>query len=71
MEFTQNLPPICGGYVHKNNFFHVGGSKILVEMCWMYTTLDFLVRLNVRRFIVGASPELKFRTTDKAIPLMW
>ena len=34
MEFTQNLPPIRGGYVHKNNFFHVGGSKILVEMCW-------------------------------------
>ena len=34
MELTQNLPPIRGGYVHKNNFFHVGGSKILVEMCW-------------------------------------
>ena len=34
MEFTQNLPPVRGGYVHKNNFFHVGGSKILVEMCW-------------------------------------
>ena len=33
MEFTQNLPPIRGGYVYKNNFFHVGGSKILVEMC--------------------------------------
>ena len=31
----------------------------------MYTTLDFLVRLNARRFIVGASPELKFRTTDE------
>ena len=32
----------------------------------MYTTLDFLVRLNVRRFIVGASPELKCRTTNEA-----
>ena len=32
----------------------------------MYTTLDFLVVLNARRFIVGASMELKFRTTDKA-----
>ena len=32
----------------------------------MYTTLDFLVRLNARRFIVGASPELKFRTADEA-----
>ena len=32
----------------------------------MYTTLDFLVRLNAPRFIVGASPELKFRTTDEA-----
>ena len=32
----------------------------------MYTTLDFLVRLNARRFIVGASPELKFRTTNEA-----
>ena len=32
----------------------------------MYTTLDFLDRLNARRFIVGASPELKFRTTDEA-----
>ena len=32
----------------------------------MYTTLDFLVRLNARRFIVGASPELKFRTIDEA-----
>ena len=32
----------------------------------MYTTLDFLVVLNARRFIVGASPELKFRTTDEA-----
>ena len=32
----------------------------------MYATLDFLVRLNSRRFIVGASPELKFGTTDEA-----
>ena len=32
----------------------------------MYTTLNFLVRLNARRFIVGASPELKFRITDEA-----
>ena len=32
----------------------------------MYTTLHFLVRLNARRFIEGAIPELKFRTTDKA-----
>ena len=32
----------------------------------MYTTLVFLVRLNVRRFIVGASPELKCRTTNEA-----
>ena len=32
----------------------------------MYTTLDFLVVLNARRFIVGASPGLKFRTTDEA-----
>ena len=34
MEFIENLLPIRGGYVHKNNFFHVRGSKILVEMCW-------------------------------------
>ena len=32
----------------------------------MYTALDFLVRLNARRFIVGASPELKFRTTGES-----
>ena len=32
----------------------------------MYITLDFLVVLNARRFSVGASPELKFRTTDEA-----
>ena len=32
----------------------------------MYTTLDFLVVLIARRFILGASPELKFRTTDEA-----
>ena len=32
----------------------------------MYTMLDFLVRLNARRFIVEVSPELKFRTTDEA-----
>ena len=32
----------------------------------MYTMLDFLVVLNARRFIVGASLELKFRTTDEA-----
>ena len=32
----------------------------------MYATLDFLVVLNARRFIVGASLELKFRTTDEA-----
>ena len=32
----------------------------------MYTTLDFLVQLNARRFIVGGSPELKFRTTNEA-----
>ena len=32
----------------------------------MYTTLDFLVVLNARRFIVKASPEVKFRTTDEA-----
>ena len=32
----------------------------------MYTTLDFFVRLNVRRFIVGASPELKCCTTNEA-----
>ena len=32
----------------------------------MYTTLDVLVRLNARRCIVGASPEVKFRTTDEA-----
>ena len=32
----------------------------------MYTTLYFLVQLNALRFIVGASPELKFRTTDEA-----
>ena len=31
----------------------------------MYTTLDFLVRLNARRFIVAASPKLKFRSTDE------
>ena len=32
----------------------------------MYTTLDFLVRVNAWRFIVGANPELKFRTTEEA-----
>ena len=31
----------------------------------MYTTLDFLVVLSTRQFIVGASPEL-FRNTDEA-----
>ena len=31
----------------------------------MHTTLNFLVVLNARRLIVGASPEL-LRTTDKA-----
>ena len=34
MEFTQNLPSIRGGYIRMNIFLHVGGSKILVEMCW-------------------------------------
>ena len=32
----------------------------------MYTTLDFLVLFNSRRFIVAASPELKLHTTDAA-----
>ena len=32
----------------------------------MYPALDFFVRLNARRFIVGTSPELKFRTIDEA-----
>ena len=32
----------------------------------MYTTLDFLVLVNGRRFIVAASPELKLHTTDEA-----
>ena len=32
----------------------------------MYKTLDFFVRLNAWRFIVGASQELNFRTTDEA-----
>ena len=32
----------------------------------MYTILDILVVLNARCFIVEASPELKFRTTDEA-----
>ena len=32
----------------------------------MYTTLDFLVLFNGRRFIVVASPELKLHTTDEA-----
>ena len=32
----------------------------------MYTTLDFLVLFNGRRFIVAASPELKLQTTDEA-----
>ena len=32
----------------------------------MYTTLDFLVVLNARRLIVGASPDLKFRSTDES-----
>ena len=32
----------------------------------MYTTLDFLVLFNGRRFIVAASPELKLHTTDEA-----
>ena len=34
MEFTQNVLLIRGGYVHKNNFVHVGGSEILVETSW-------------------------------------
>ena len=32
----------------------------------MYITLDFLVLLNGRRFIMAASPELKLHTTDEA-----
>ena len=32
----------------------------------MYTTLDFIVLFNGRRFIVAASPELKLHTTDEA-----
>ena len=32
----------------------------------MYTTLDFLVLFNGRRFIVAANPELKLHTTDEA-----
>ena len=32
----------------------------------MYTTLDFLAVFNARPFIVGASPEFKFCTTDEA-----
>ena len=32
----------------------------------MYRTLDFLVRLNVQHFIVGASPEPKCHTTNEA-----
>ena len=32
----------------------------------MYTTLDFLVLFNGRRFIVTASLELKLHTTDEA-----
>ena len=28
--------------------------------------LDFFLVLSARRFIVGASPKLKFRTTDEA-----
>ena len=32
----------------------------------MYTTLDFLVLFNGRRFIVAASPALKLHTTDEA-----
>ena len=32
----------------------------------MYTTLDFLVLFNGRRFIVSASPELKLHTIDEA-----
>ena len=32
----------------------------------MYTTLDFLVVFNARRFIVGASRTKIFRTTDEA-----
>ena len=32
----------------------------------MYTMLVFRFRLSARRFIVGASPDLKFRTTDEA-----
>ena len=32
----------------------------------MYTTLDFLVLFNGRRFIVVTNPELKLHTTDEA-----
>ena len=31
----------------------------------MYTTLDFCVLFNDRRFIVAASPEQKLHTTDE------
>ena len=42
------------------------GRLNTVSIQLMYTTLDFFVRLNAWRFIVGESPELKFRTTDEA-----
>ena len=49
------------------NYFYSDSRKIpSIKEQLMYTTLEFPVVLNALRFIVGASPELKFRTTDKA-----
>ena len=42
MEFTQNLTSIRGGYIGMNNFLHVEGSKILVEMCWRSPCANYL-----------------------------
>ena len=42
------------------------GQFNTVSVQLMYTTLDFLVRLNARRIIVRASLELKFRTANEA-----
>ena len=49
----------------KDDVLTVKFNTVRLENSWR-TMHDFFVVLRVRRFIVGASPKLKFRTTDKA-----
>ena len=41
-------------------------NTVSAQLMYTCNVRLILVRLNSRRFIVGASPELKFRTTDEA-----